>query len=979
MILGRSSKPRSRASIACAGCRARRTKCIIGEGQSSCDRCIRLSKTCVLRDDDERKRPVTKAQVHALVRRIGALEQRLSDAGLEIPPTLADDVATAAAMQTPRDQQNYGDDSDPRQRRTSMRDDVAAAVQGSVVSAAALVAAATGHGRNAAAQALGGGDGSRDMDSSSPPQHQQTHHYTSGTTPSSANGGSRSGSMWPPPPIHNTQDRSKTGHGSASRTDGSISGASTNGNGAVGSSSGPGMMMDETDSPASTVASSDMASSAMYSESDQRRRLRSGSMSNMGPRGHSRYIGITTNYHIYSNMYHAEKEETRRERENNAARTREFLANIPFEAHRHLINQFWSCYNTIIHIVHRRAFELDSGMMMGGGSSENNGNGSDSNREPEMVPGAGSSNTGSGSYYSPFLHVCMLSIGYRYSDRTRADVQAFATPDGESLLHEEAKRLVDSELQMPGGIPSLQALLLLGDLECGVGRYNTGWLYAGMACRLIFDLGLNRQIGQAGQSRLDMEVKRTVLWGCVVLDRFWGLFLGRPTSIKIADITISNSPTKPRPMQGCLPMGPQCRFETEIYDALINLTDTASKLTDAAHRHYTTSDPSAYYFVTGLHRELRNWYKHLPPRLQWTPANLARDPPSAFFNLHQQYHTMYILMYRPFLSAGKATPAGTHNTGGGQTNGNPEPAPSRNNGGNGGPYEDVFEDSGATDEGDDNDDGMDPELGTDIVTEMARKMCFAHAIEVARIYEAFCARFECRSMFVTGMQHAATAAFAIVEGLATQSSDKQAETLLHLQRLAEALYAHASVYYPARVMSNILFRVLGEYRDNHARQAAQQQQQQQHNQQNEQQHNQQYQQSQQQQPLPHAQTHAHHMHHQSIDMADANTAQPATIAPAWTTTSTSPGTMKPPPVPGQGGHMATGTGVPVPGATSGHSDWTGLMHNNGHDDVRGAHGTMMEGPMVSGTGPNNFVDFEFDSGIWESIMNTLSQPLDLGA
>lgn len=959
----------------------------------------------MLRDDDERKRPVTKAQVHALVRRIGALEQRLSDAGLEIPPTLADDVSTAAAMQTPRDQEPYSDD--PRQRRTSMRDDVAAAVQGSVVSAAALVAAATGHGRGAAQAAALRGDGSRDMDSSSPPQHQQAHHYQSGATPSSStNGGS--GSMWPPPPIHPSQDRSKTGHDAASRTNGSISGAS-------GASGGPGMMVDETDSPASTIASSDMASSAMYSESDQRRRLRAGSMSNSGPGGHSRYIGITTNYHIYSNMYHAEKEETRRDRENNAARTREVLANIPFEAHRHLINQFWSCYNTIIHIIHRRAFELDSGMMVGGGGSSDgngNGNGSDDNREPEMIPSAGSSNTntGSGSYYSPFLHVCMLAIGYRYADRTRPDVQAFATPDGESLLHEEAKRLVDHELQMPGGIPSLQSLLLLGDLECGVGRYNTGWLYAGMACRLIFDLGLNRQISQAGQSRLDMEVKRTVLWGCVVLDRFWGLFLGRPTSIKIADITISNSPTKPRPMQGCLPMGPQCRFETEIYDALINLTDTASKLTDAAHRHYTTSDPSAYYFVTGLHRELRSWYKHLPSRLQWTPANLARNPPSAFFNLHQQYHTMYILMYRPFLSAGKATPAGTHNTGGGQTNGNPEPAPYRNGGGgSGSPYEDVFEDSGATDDGDDNDDGMDPELGTDIVTEMARKMCFAHAIEVARIYQAFCARFECRSMFVTGMQHAATAAFAIVEGLATQSADKQAETLLHLQRLAESLYAHASVYYPARVMSNILFRVLGEYRDNHAqRQPTQQQQQQQqhqhqqhrqhqHQQQHQQHRQQQYQQQhQQQQPLAHA--HPHHMHHQSIDMADAGAGQPATIVPAWTTTSTSPGMMQPPPVPGQG-HTTPGSAVSVTGATPGHSDWTGLMNGNGHDESRGPpgarggvgggngangassdlHGTMLDGSVDPGAGPNSFVDFEFDTGIWESIMNTLSQPLDLGA
>ena len=746
--------------------------------------------------------------------------------------------------------------------------------------------------------------------------------------------------------------------------------------------------MDETDSPASTVTSSDVASSAMHSGSEQRRQsLQSGpgSMSLGGPGGHSRYIGITTNYHIYSNMYHAEKEETRRERERNAARARDVLANIPFAAHSHLIDKFWSCYNTIIHIVHRRAFELDSGMLVGGDS------GGIDNRSANLVgnnsPASGSGSSGSGSsgsgsnnssrrsgyYYSPFLHMCILAIGYRYADRSRADVQAFATPDGESLLHDEAKRQVDSELQMPGGVPSLQALLLLGDLECGVGRYNTGWLYAGMACRLVFDLGLNRQISPAGQSRLDMEVRRTVLWGCVLLDRFWGLFLGRPTSIKIADISIPASmstfipgtgmTTQLRRLQGCLPMGPQCRFETQIYEALISLTDTACKLTDAAHRHYTTADPSAYYFVTGLHRELRSWYKQLPRRLQWTPANLARNPPSAFFNLHQQYHTLYILMYRPFLSAGKATPAGTHNTGGGQTNGNSEPAPFRSRDS---PYDDMYGDdhdpsdvanedddrngeadncggvnddetetehdnndvNNDDDDNDDDDDDMDPELDCDIVMDMARKVCFAHAIEVARIYEAFCARFECRSMFVTGMQHAATAAFAIVDGLATQrSAGKQAETLLHLQRLAEALYAHASVYYPARVMSSTLFRVLGEYRDSHA-------QQQQH-------HQQQQQQQQQQQP---------------------SSSYSTSAAPTWTTASVpaslGPGMIQSAPMPA------------ISGTTpSGNTDWAGVM--SGGDNDRGVNGMLLHGTDTSG-----FADFDFDLGIWDTIMNTLSQPLN---
>jgi hypothetical protein len=49
--------------------------------------------------------------------------------------------------------------------------------------------------------------------------------------------------------------------------------------------------------------------------------------------------------------------------------------------------------------------------------------------------------------------------------------------------------MLDHELERPGGIPSVVALLLLGDLECGVGRDNLGWLYGGMAVRLAFDIG----------------------------------------------------------------------------------------------------------------------------------------------------------------------------------------------------------------------------------------------------------------------------------------------------------------------------------------------------------------------------------------------------------------------------------------------------------------------------------------------------------
>jgi hypothetical protein len=55
--------------------------------------------------------------------------------------------------------------------------------------------------------------------------------------------------------------------------------------------------------------------------------------------------------------------------------------------------------------------------------------------------------------------------------------------DRESDLHREAKYLFEYELEKPRGIPSVQALLILGDLEGGVGRDDTGWMIGGVILR----------------------------------------------------------------------------------------------------------------------------------------------------------------------------------------------------------------------------------------------------------------------------------------------------------------------------------------------------------------------------------------------------------------------------------------------------------------------------------------------------------------
>jgi hypothetical protein len=98
-------------------------------------------------------------------------------------------------------------------------------------------------------------------------------------------------------------------------------------------------------------------------------------------------------------------------------------------------------------------------------------------------------------FYSGFLHVCVLAMGFRFAEKERADIRKIALPQMESTLHREAKYMLDHELERPGGIPSVVALLLLGDLECGVGRDNLGWMYGGMAVRLAFDIGYVPRLG----------------------------------------------------------------------------------------------------------------------------------------------------------------------------------------------------------------------------------------------------------------------------------------------------------------------------------------------------------------------------------------------------------------------------------------------------------------------------------------------------
>ena len=456
--------------------------------------------------------------------------------------------------------------------------------------------------------------------------------------------------------------------------------------------------------------------------------------------GRLRYYGPTVNSHIYSELEVDDAKQSRETLEQ-SRRAEKIIRTLPLETHDYLMSLFWQHYNSVLHCVHEEAFNED--------------------REK-----------GLGRFYSGFLHICILAMGYRFADKTRTDMQRIALPDRESTLHREAKYMLDLELERPGGIPSVAALLILGDSEVGVGRDNVGWMYAGMAMRLCYDIGLHLDSSHSGMSQQEVDIRKMTLWACVIYDKYWSLFLGRPTTIKCADLEIYSLADQFERLGTCKPAGIEKSINTRIYEALIDLMEIAGKIvenTDARKVEVGSTqspDQSAYFKMAALDRQLHNWMARLPADLKYTEEN-RKDAPYSFYLLHQQYHAVLILLHRPF---------------------------ARYNDPNDPDTEEIS--------------ALDSHF-----SKASRGICTKSAVAMARIFWQHRQKFDGKKIFCIGMQHAGLAATALIAALAYIPNEAdRTNNLSYLEVLHAALQDMAHAYQPAERQAHVLDAVMIELR-----------------------------------------------------------------------------------------------------------------------------------------------------------------------
>jgi len=98
---------------------------------------------------------------------------------------------------------------------------------------------------------------------------------------------------------------------------------------------------------------------------------------------------------------------------------------------------------------------------------------------------------------------------------------------------DNAKVILDSTYAISR--PStVQALLLLGYREVGIGAMAQAWVYIGMAVRMAQDLGMHRsadgwaRVGLGGRlfNEWELQERKRIWFSCIIMDKYVSTYIG---------------------------------------------------------------------------------------------------------------------------------------------------------------------------------------------------------------------------------------------------------------------------------------------------------------------------------------------------------------------------------------------------------------------------------------------------------------------
>ncbi|KAF5369399.1 hypothetical protein D9758_002493 [Tetrapyrgos nigripes] len=256
------------------------------------------------------------------------------------------------------------------------------------------------------------------------------------------------------------------------------------------------------------------------------------------------------------------------------------------------------------------------------------------------------------------LLFAIFSVAARYSNHPSIPSKPSIYSSAGDHYLEQAIKILDKVYTNPR--PSTcQALLVMGYQEVGVASMTRGWSFVGMAIRMAQDLGMHRsadrwtRLGLGGRLFGDQELqeRRRIWYGCVIMDKYVSAYIGRPLMIFERDFDTAlpsvNDLEEMEEIQTDESSAPVRGRIISCFNAAAGLSGILSMIIQAVYavRPVSSSHGEAVY----LEQILAKWYHELPEHLQHPLSFKHSAPLPHVLTLHLQYWCAVLLLHRPFV------------------------------------------------------------------------------------------------------------------------------------------------------------------------------------------------------------------------------------------------------------------------------------------------------------------------------------------
>ncbi|KIW88573.1 uncharacterized protein Z519_10619 [Cladophialophora bantiana CBS 173.52] len=276
-----------------------------------------------------------------------------------------------------------------------------------------------------------------------------------------------------------------------------------------------------------------------------------------------------------------------------------------------------------------------------------------------------------GPHCSRFLLHAIFACTSKFSARVEVrDDPSDPSTAGRRFFRRCDELLAEDSLLIYPKLPTVVGLLLLGSSYNAKGETSKGWLYTGYALRMIYDLGLHLDPKETSDSPEQVEIRRRIFWGAFVSDKLQSLYLGRPAAINLRDSHVSRDfmdtleeqelyvpykdPKYPSPQSTSTFTGLPI-YSVSTFQQLCLLSKIMTKIINTFYVVGATPR-NAQASLQLVDNALQAWRENLPTNLDFQPRLLQSNPisypPPNLMNVHALYHSLLILLHRPFISDG---------------------------------------------------------------------------------------------------------------------------------------------------------------------------------------------------------------------------------------------------------------------------------------------------------------------------------------